>query len=172
VDQVRQNFGRELAREWQIDADVVVPVPDSAIPAAIGYSQASGIPFEMALIKNRYIHRTFIRPNAQLREHDLKMKLNPMPHLLKGKRVILVDDSIVRGTTSRKIASMIYEAGAREVHLLISSPPICYPDFYGIDLPSQEELIGYRFTTEEIRAELGVDSLCYLSFDGMIRATG
>src|SRR6185369_13509109 len=140
VDQVRQNFGRELAKEWQIDADIVVPVPDSAIPAAIGYSQASGIPFEMGLIKNRYIHRTFIRPTEQLREQDLKMKLNPMPSILKGQRVVLIDDSIVRGATTRKIAKMLYEAGAKQVHILISSPPVRYPDFYGINLPTQEDL--------------------------------
>lgn len=172
VDWVRQNMGRELAREWPIKADVVVPVPDSAIPAAIGYSQASGVPFEMALIKNRYIHRTFIRPTEQLREQDLKMKLNPMPHLLKGKRVVLIDDSIVHGTTTRKIARMIYDAGAKEVHILVSSPPVRYPDFYGINLPTQEELIAYNMSTEQIREHLGVDSLGYLSFDGMIRATG
>ncbi len=172
VDLVRQNLGRELAKEWPVDADMVVPVPDSAIPAAIGYAQASGVPFEMALIKNRYIHRTFIRPTEQLREQDLKMKLNPMPHLLKGKKVVLIDDSIVRGTTTRKIAKMIYEAGAKEVHILISCPPVQYPDFYGINLPTQEELIAYHMSPEEIRDHLGVDSLGYLSFDGMIRATG
>lgn len=172
VNTVRQHMGRELAAEWPIDADMVVPVPDSAIPAALGYSQASGIPFEMALIKNRYIHRTFIRPTEKLREQDLKMKLNPMPQILTGKRVILIDDSIVRGTTTRKIAKMIYEAGAKEVHILISSPPVMYPDFYGINLPAQSELIGYRMTPNQIRDHLGVDSLGYLSYDGMIRATG
>jgi amidophosphoribosyltransferase len=172
VNTVRQNMGKELAGEWKIDADIVVPVPDSAIPAALGYSQASGIPFEMALIKNRYIHRTFIRPTEQLREQDLKMKLNPMPQILAGKRVILIDDSIVRGTTTRKIAKMIYEAGASEVHILSSSPPVRYPDFYGINLPTQEDLIAYRMTVEQIREHLGVDSLGYLSYDGMIRATG
>jgi amidophosphoribosyltransferase len=172
VNTVRQNMGKELASEWKIDADIVVPVPDSAIPAALGYSQASGIPFEMALIKNRYIHRTFIRPTEQLREQDLKMKLNPMPQILTGKRVILIDDSIVRGTTTRKIARMIYEAGAAEVHILISSPPVRYPDFYGINLPTQEDLIAYYMTTGQIRDHLGVDSLGYLSYDGMIRATG
>lgn len=172
VDQVRQNLGTELAKEWKIDADIVVPVPDSAIPAAIGYSNASGIPFEMALIKNRYIHRTFIRPTEKLREQDLKMKLNPMPHILKGKRVVLIDDSIVRGSTTRKIAQMLYEAGAKEVHILISSPPVLYPDFYGINLPSQEELIAFHMSPTEIQAHLGVHSLGYLSYDGMVRATG
>jgi amidophosphoribosyltransferase len=172
VNQVRQNMGAELAKEYPLDADIVVPVPDSAIPAAIGYSRASGIPFEMGLIKNRYIHRTFIRPTQQLREQDLKMKLNPMPQILSGKRVVLIDDSIVRGTTTRKIARMIYEAGAREVHILISSPPVRYPDFYGIDLPIQSDLIASRMTPEEIQRHLNVDSLGYLSYDGMIRATG
>ena len=172
VNEVRQNFGRELAREYPLPADVVVPVPDSAIPAAIGYSQASAVPFEMGLIKNRYIHRTFIRPTDALREQDLRMKLNPMPGSLKGKRVVLIDDSIVRGNTTRKIAKMLYEAGALEVHILISSPPVRYPDFYGINLPTQEELIAYSMTPDQIRDHLGVDSLGYLSYEGMIRATG
>jgi amidophosphoribosyltransferase len=172
VNQVRENFGKTLAREYPIDADIVVPVPDSAIPAALGYSRASGIPFEMGLIKNRYIHRTFIRPTAQLREQDLRMKLNPLPHVLTGKRVILIDDSIVRGTTTRKIARLLYDAGAREVHILISSPPVRYPDFYGINLPDQQDLIAAAMSTADIQAHLGVDSLGYLSYDGMIRATG
>ncbi len=172
VNQVRENMGKQLAAEWPIDADLVVPVPDSAIPAALGYSQVSGVPFEMALIKNRYIHRTFIRPTAALREQDLRMKLNPMPHVLRGKKVILIDDSIVRGTTTQKIASMLYQAGAREVHILVSSPPVKYPDFYGINLPNQDDLIAHRMTPDDIGKHLGVDSLGYLSYDGMIRATG
>lgn len=172
VNKVRENMGRELAKEWKIDADIVVPVPDSAVPMALGYSHASGIRFEMALIKNRYIHRTFIRPTAKLREQDLKMKLNPMPHILRGKRVILIDDSIVRGTTTRKIAGMLYEVGAKEVHILISSPPVKYPDFYGINLPDQNDLIAHNMTSVQIAKHLGVDSLGYLSYDGMIRATG
>lgn len=172
VNKVRENMGRELAQQCKIDADIVVPVPDSAIPAAIGYSNVSGIPLEMALIKNRYIHRTFIRPSAQLREQDLKMKLNPIPDVLKGKRVILVDDSIVRGTTTRKIASMIYEAGAKEVHILISSPPVLYPDFYGINLPNQDDLIAHQMSPKMIGEHLGVDSINYLEYDRMIRATG
>ncbi|HUS26319.1 MAG TPA: amidophosphoribosyltransferase [Nevskiaceae bacterium] len=172
VDQVRQNFGQVLAEEYKLDADIVVPVPDSSIPAAIGYARASDIPFEMALIKNRYIHRTFIRPSAKLREQDLRMKLNPMPHLLKGKRVVLIDDSIVRGTTTRKIVRMLQEAGAREVHVLISSPPVRYPDFYGINISDQHELIAAQMSVEEIRQHIGADTLGYLSFNGMIRATG
>jgi amidophosphoribosyltransferase len=165
-------MGKAMAAEYKIDADIVVPVPDSGIPAALGYSHASGIPFEMALMKNRYIHRTFIRPSAQLREQDLRMKLNPIPGVLKGKRVVLIDDSIVRGTTTRKIAHMLYDAGAKEVHILISSPPVRYPDFYGINLPNQDDLIAHHMTPDMIKEHLGVDSLGYLSLDGMVKATG
>ena len=172
VDIVRQEFGRKMAKEYPIDADVIVPVPDSAIPAAIGYAQQSGIPFEMALIKNRYIHRTFIRPTAQLRERDLKMKLNPVIDLMKDKRVVLVDDSIVRGTTMRHLVSMVFEAGAKEVHLLISSPPVRYPDFYGINTPKQTELLAAHMTIPQMREYIGASSLNFLSFKGMIAATG
>jgi amidophosphoribosyltransferase len=161
-----------MAKEFPIKADVIVPVPDSAIPAGLGYSQASGIPFEMALIKNRYIHRTFIRPTAQLRERDLKMKLNPVIELMKDKRVVLVDDSIVRGTTMRHLVSMVFEAGAKEVHLLISSPPVRYPDFYGINTPQQAELLAAYMTHDEMVDYVGATSLHFLSFDGMIKATG
>ncbi|MBI2588773.1 amidophosphoribosyltransferase [Candidatus Saccharibacteria bacterium] len=171
VNQVRQNFGRIMAKESPVKGDVVVPVPDSAIPAAIGYSQASGIPLEAALIKNRYIHRTFIRPTTEMREHDVTMKLNPVPESLKGRRVILVDDSIVRGTTMRQVVKMIRQAGAKEVHLMISSPPVRYPDFYGIDTPTQQELIATKMTVEEINKYMGSDSLHYLSYDGMIEST-
>lgn len=172
VNQVRQNLGKELALQYPIDADIVVPVPDSAIPAAIGYAQVSGIPFEMGLVKNPYIHRTFIQPNQNMRERDVKMKINPLPHVLKNKRVILIDDSIVRGTTTHKIAELLYGAGARAVHLLVSSPPVKYPDYYGIDLPTSTDLIAADLTVSEIRQRIGVDSLGYLSYDGMIRATG
>lgn len=172
VDMVRQDFGRAMAREFPIEADVIVPVPDSGIPAALGYSQASGVPFEMALIKNRYIHRTFIRPTTQLRERDLKMKLNPVIELMKDKRVVLVDDSIVRGTTMRHLVSMVFEAGAKEVHLLISSPPVRYPDFYGINTPKQSELLAAYMTHDEMVDYVGATSLYFLSFDGMIKATG
>lgn len=171
VNEVRHNLGKELAKEWKLEADIVVPVPDSSIPAALGFSQASGIPFEMAIIKNRYIHRTFIRPNNILRDQDFKMKLNPMPHVLKGKRVVLVDDSIVRGNTMRKIVKMLYRAGAKEVHVIVSSPPVLYPDFYGINISSQKELIAAHMTHSEIREHIGSDSLTYLSYAGMIRAT-
>ena len=172
IDLVRQDFGREMYKEFPIEADVIVPVPDSGTPAALGYSQASKIPFEMALIKNRYIHRTFIRPTAQLRERDLKMKLNPVIELLKDQRVVLVDDSIVRGTTMRHLVSMIFEIGAKEVHLLITSPPVRYPDFYGINTPKQSELLAAYMTEEEMRDHVGATSLHFLSFDGMIGATG
>jgi amidophosphoribosyltransferase len=172
VDVVRQDFGRAMAKEFPIEADVIVPVPESGVPAALGYSQATGIPFEMALIKNRYIHRTFIRPTAQLRERDLKMKLNPIIELLKDKRVILVDDSIVRGTTMRHLVSMVFEAGAREVHLIITCPPVRHPDFYGINTPKQTELLAAYMTVPEMRDHVGATSLHFLSFDGMISATG
>lgn len=172
VDLVRQEFGRQMAREFPVEADVIVPVPDSAVPAAIGYSQASGIPFEMALIKNRYIHRTFIRPTAQLRERDLKMKLNPVVELIKDKKVVLVDDSIVRGTTMKHLVAMLKETGASEVHLLITSPPVRHPDFYGINTPKQTELLAANMSVPEMRDYVGATSLHFLSFDGMIKATG
>ena len=172
VDEVRKRFGKEMAKEFAIDADVVIPIPDSGIPAALGYARATGIPFDIGLIKNRYIHRTFIRPTAQLRRRDLRMKLNPVIETVRGKRVILVDDSIVRGSTVRQMVAMLYEAQAKEVHLLITSPPVLYPDFYGINTPSQSELIATQMTNEQLREHVGATSLNYLSFDGMIRATG
>ncbi len=172
VEVVRKNFGRVMAKEFPIEADVVIPVPDSGIPAAIGYSQATGIPFEMGLIKNRYIHRTFIRPTTALRERDVKMKLNPVIETIKDKRVVLIDDSIVRGTTMGHLVSMMFDAGAREVHLLISSPPVRYPDFYGINTPKQTDLLAAYMTVSEMRDHVGATSLHFLSFDGMIQATG
>lgn len=172
VDQVRQNLGVELAKEYKIKADIVVPVPDSAIPAAIGFSRQSGIPFEMGLIKNRYIHRTFISPEEHTRHRIVQLKLNPIKHVLKGKKVIVVDDSIVRGTTSKQIIKMIRDAGAEEVHLVISSPPVRFPDFYGINTPDQKELIAAVKKIPEIAKELGVDSIHYLSYEGLIRAVG
>jgi amidophosphoribosyltransferase len=172
IDGVRKNFGRQMAKEFPIDVDVVIPVPESGIPAALGYSQASGVPFEMGLIKNRYIHRTFIRPTPELRERDLKMKLNPVTEIIKGQRVVLVDDSIVRGTTMRHLVAMVFEAGAKEVHLLITSPPVRYPDFYGINTPKQSELLAAYMTEDEMRDYVGATSLCFLSQDGMLEATG
>lgn len=171
VDAIRKNFGVQMAKEFPIEADVIVPVPDSGIPAALGFSQASGVPFEMGLIKNRYIHRTFIRPTTALRERDLKMKLNPVIETFKDKRVVLVDDSIVRGTTMRHLVAMVFEAGAKEVHLLITCPPVRYPDFYGINTPQQSELLAAYMTEDEMRDYVGATSLCFLSYDGMLSAT-
>ena len=173
VNEVRKNFGRQLAKEYkQIKADVVIPIPDSGIPAAIGFSEVSGIPFDMGLIKNRYIHRTFIRPAQTLRKNDVRLKLNPLPSVLKGKRVILIDDSIVRGTTSEEIVSLLRQAGAKEVHFMVSSPPVRYPDFYGINTPDQNELIAATKTVPEIQMAIGADSLSYLSLKGLITAIG
>ncbi|HEY1085811.1 MAG TPA: amidophosphoribosyltransferase [Candidatus Saccharimonadales bacterium] len=172
VSSVREKYGIQLAKEYQFDADIVVPVPDSSIPAALGYAKASGIPFEMALIKNRYINRTFISPTQELRERDVMLKLNPIIDLLKDKKIVLIDDSIVRGTTMKKVVKMLRGVGVKEINLLISSPPVKYPDFYGIDTPSQDDLIASRMSTKEIRQWLGVDWLGYLSYDGMIEATG
>jgi len=171
VYEVRRNCGAQLAREYHPDADIVVPVPETAIPVAAGYANESGIPLELALIKNRYIHRTFIEPDPRTRDLGVKMKLVPLPEVLKGKRVILIDDSIVRGTTSRRIVKTLFEAGAREVHFLVSSPPILFPDFYGIDTPAQSELIAAEKSVEEIGKFLGATSLYYLSLGGLIGAT-
>lgn len=172
VDQVRQNLGKELAKEVNIKADVVIPVPDSAIPQALGFSRQSKIPFEIGLIKNRYIHRTFISPEEHTRHRIVQLKLNPMPHIIKGKKVIIIDDSIVRGTTSKQIIKMIKDAGAKEVHLLVSSPPYKFPDFYGINTPDQKELIAAVKNLDEIAKFLGVDSLHYLSYKGLMKAVG
>lgn len=172
VNEVRRNLGKRLAKEYPLKADVVIPVPDSAIPAALGYSEASGVPFDTGFIKNRYIHRTFIRPAQKLREADVQLKLNPLPQVLAGKDVIIIDDSIVRGTTSKKIVEMVRKAGAKKVYLLISSPPYTYPDFYGIDTPKQEDLIAARMKLSEIEKFIGADAVKYLSFEGLIEATG
>lgn len=172
VNQVRENMGAKLAAEYPIEADVVIAVPDSAIPAALGYARASGITYENGFIKNRYIHRTFIRPTNALRELDLKMKLNPISEILANKRVIVIDDSIVRGTTMRKIVKMIFDAGASHVHVLISSPPVKYPDFYGINTPDQADLLASTMSVQQICQHIGASSLGYLSFEGMVEATG
>jgi amidophosphoribosyltransferase len=166
----RVRIGEVLARETPVAADIVIGVPDSGIPAAIGYSQASGIPFGDGLIKNRYVGRTFIQPTQAMREAGIRVKLNPLPDVLSGKRVVVIDDSIVRGTTSRKLVAAIREAGATEVHMRISSPPVTHPCFYGIDTDTQDQLIAARLTLEEIAAHLGVDSLAYLSKEGMVEA--
>lgn len=172
IYKVRENLGRELAKEFPIQADVVIPVPDSAIPAAIGYAHQSGIPFEFGLMKNRYIGRTFIMPDQRLRDRGVQMKLNPVPEVLKGKRIIVIDDSIVRGTTSKKLVKMLRDAGAKEVHLLSSCPPVKYPDFYGINTPFQKDLIGANMSVSEIEKFISADSLHYLSYKGLIKATG
>ncbi|HEX5797847.1 MAG TPA: amidophosphoribosyltransferase [Candidatus Saccharimonadales bacterium] len=172
VNTVRENFGRQLAKENKIDADVIIPVPDSSVPACIGFSKESGIPIEIGLVKNRYINRTFIRPTAELRKRDLKMKLNPVIDSLKGKKVALVDDSIVRGTTMQQVVSMLRHSGATEVHLMVTSPPVKFPDFYGINTPKQGDLIAAKMSVKEITKHVGADSLHFLSYDGMIAATG
>lgn len=172
VYEMRHQCGVQLAKEYKVDADVVIPVPETAIPAALGYAQATGIPMEMGLIKNRYIHRTFITPEQHVREQGVKAKLTPLVPIIRGKRVVVMDDSIVRGTTSRQIVAMLFEAGAKEIHFLVSSPPVKFPDFYGIDTPKQGDLIAATKSVEEIEKYLGATSLRYLSYDGMIKATG
>jgi amidophosphoribosyltransferase len=172
VYSVRKNLGIQLAKEFPIDADVVIPVPDSAIPAAIGYATAANIPFEFGLIKNRYIGRTFIIPDQHLRDRGVQMKLHPLPEVIKNRRVIVIDDSIVRGTTAKKIVKLIRDAGAREVHLMSSCPPVRFPDFYGIDTPSQNALIAANMPISEIQKFIGADSLSFLSYKGLIKATG
>jgi len=172
VYEVRKNFGKQLARERKIEADVVIPVPETAVPVAVGYAQESGIPFELGLTKNRYIGRTFIQPEQHMREQGVKMKLSPITEAIQGKRVVVVDDSIVRGTTSRQIVKMLYETGAKEVHFVVSSPPVRFPDFYGIDTPRQDQLIAALKSEEEICAYLGSTSLQYLTLAGMVNAIG
>ena len=172
INEVRREMGRQLAREQKIEADVVVPVPNSAIPAALGYAEESGIKFDHGLLKNSYIHRTFINPSHLLRQRDVQLKLIPMREILKGKRVVVVDDSIVRGTTSKKLVSMIRKAGAKEVHLLSASPMVKYPDFYGIATPTQEELIASHMNVKQICEFVGADTVQYLSYEGLIKATG
>jgi amidophosphoribosyltransferase len=196
VEQSREELGRLLAREHPVPADIVVPVPDSGVPAAIGYSLESGIPFRMGLIRNHYVGRTFIEPQQAIRDFGVKLKLNPVRGMLEGKRVVLVDDSIVRGTTSRKIVNLVREAGATEVHVRISCPPSISPCYYGVDTPTREELIAAdesrgrpRLTQEEfdsfngaldprqrsieeVRRFLGADSLGYVSLESLRRAVG
>jgi amidophosphoribosyltransferase len=172
VDQSRDLMGRQLAREAPADADIVVPVPDSGNTAALGFSTESGIPFRLGLIRNHYIGRTFIEPSQSVRDFGVKLKLNPVRSLLDGKRVALIDDSIVRGTTSKKIVRLIRNAGAKEVHMRISCPPTISPCFYGVDTPSKKHLIAANKTIEEIRAYIGADSLAYLSLEGMKKACG
>lgn len=172
VHTARKNLGKQLAYENLIEADVVTGVPDSGNSAAIGYAEASGIPYEMGLLKNRYVGRTFIQPSQSLREQGVKMKLSPVRGVVEGKRVVMVDDSIVRGTTSKRIVQMLKDAGAKEVHVMISSPPIKNPCFYGIDTSDKDELIAAKLSVEEIRELIGADSLTFLSVEGTVEAIG
>ncbi len=167
VYSIRKEFGRQLARETSVPADVVIPVPDSGVPAALGYAEDAEIPFDTGLIRNHYIGRTFIEPRQTIRHFGVKIKLNPVRDALKGKRVVVVDDSIVRGTTSKKIIKMIRNAGAAEIHMRISSPPTSYPCFYGIDTPTRQELIASTHNIEEIRKYITADTLGYISLDGI-----
>ena len=172
VYEVRKELGKQLAIESPVDADVVVPIPDSGVPAALGYAQQTGIPFELGIIRNHYVGRTFIEPTQTIRSLGVKLKHNANRAVVAGKRVVLLDDSIVRGTTSVKIVRMMYEAGAREVHMRISSPPIKYPDFYGIDTPEEKSLLAATHTLEEMRQFIGVTSLSFISIEGVYRSTG
>ena len=172
VHTARKNMGKRLAKEAPVEADMVVGVPNSSLSAASGYAEASGIPYEMGLVKNQYVARTFIQPTQELREQGVRMKLSAVRGVVSGKRVIMVDDSIVRGTTSRRIVQLLKEAGALEVHVRISSPPLKYPCFYGIDIQTRKELIAANHSIEEIRQAIGADSLCFLSEDGLIDAIG
>ncbi|MEJ2471697.1 MAG: amidophosphoribosyltransferase [Desulfuromonadales bacterium] len=172
VYKVRKEFGRQLAREHHVDADVVIAVPDSGVPATIGYAEESGVPFELGMIRNHYVGRTFIEPQQSIRHFGVKLKLNPVRDAIEGKRVVVVDDSLVRGTTARKIIKMIRNAGAREVHMRISSPPTSFPCYYGIDTPTRKELISSSHSIEEISRYITADSLGYLSRSGMHAAAG
>ncbi len=168
VDRARRSFGRQLARENPADADCVIAVPDSANSPALGYSEESGIPYELGLLRNHYVGRTFIKPAQADRDFSARIKYNPVKEVIEGKRVVVVDDSLVRGTTSTSLVKFLRHAGAAEVHFRVASPPVRFPCFYGIDMPSKEELVGSSHTVDEIAAMLGVDSLGYLSLDGML----
>jgi amidophosphoribosyltransferase len=172
VQGARYEMGRILSREHPAEGDVVVPVPESGIPAAQGFAATSGIPYADGLVKNRYVGRTFIEPTQLLRDQGIRLKLNPIPESLEGRRVVLVDDSIVRGSTTRQLVAMVRDAGASEVHLRVSSPPYRWPCFYGMDTSDRSTLIAARMEVEEIREHLGADSLGYLSIDGLLQATG
>jgi len=168
----RTMMGRYLAREHPADADVVIPVPDSGVSASLGYSQESGIPFEFGLIRNHYIGRTFIEPKQSIRNFGVKVKLNPVREILRGKRIVLVDDSIVRGTTSRKIMQILRSVGVKEIHLRVTAPPIIAPCYYGIDIPTRSELIASGKSIEQVRSFLGADTLGYLSLDAVVESVG
>jgi amidophosphoribosyltransferase len=168
----RGRMGEILAREAPVDADLVIAVPDSGNPAARGYARASGIPHDDGFVKNRYVARTFIQPGQELRKHGLRLKFNPMPEIVRGQRLVVVDDSIVRGNTTRQIVQMLRDAGAKEVHLRITAPPIRNPCHYGIDMSTREEMVAHGREVDEIAAELGADSLHYLSLEGVYEAVG
>ncbi|MGO1591275.1 MAG: amidophosphoribosyltransferase [Ancrocorticia sp.] len=172
VNSARTEMGRVLAREHPVEADLVMPTPESGTPAAIGYAQASGIPYGQGLVKNAYVGRTFIQPTQLARQRGIRLKLNPMREVIEGKRLVVVDDSIVRGNTQRALVAMLRQAGAKEVHVRISSPPVRWPCFFGIDFPTRQELIANGLTMEGIRESIGADSLGYISLDGMVEATG
>src|SRR5207247_3071099 len=172
VYDVRKSMGAELAREAPAAADVIVPVPDSGVPAAIGYSQASGTPYELRILRNHYVGRTFIEPTQHIRQLGVRLKHSANRAVVAGKRIVLVDDSIVRGTTSTKIVQMMRDAGAKEVHFRISSPPITHPDYYGIDTPERDKLLAATHNIEEMRALIGADSLAFLSVEGIYRSMG
>jgi amidophosphoribosyltransferase len=172
VHQSRERLGAELAAESGIDADVVIPVPDSSIPAAIGYARASGVPYNDGLIKNRYIGRTFIEPTQEIRERGVALKYNALDENLAGRRVVVIDDSLVRGTTAGPLVKLIRDAGATEVHVRITCPPIEHPCHFGVDMGHDGDLIAARLTVAEIGARIGADSLAFLSLEGMMRAVG
>ena len=172
VHEARREMGRLLAAEHPVDADIVIAVPTTGHSAAQGYAEVSGIPYGDGLYKNDYVGRTFIQPSQSLRDRGVKLKLNPLPDSIRGKRLVVVDDSIVRGTTTKQVVSMLREAGATEVHMRITCPPMQWPCFYGIDMPTRQELIAADLTVEQIRAYVGADSLGYLSLEGMVEAAG
>ncbi|MDQ4005237.1 MAG: amidophosphoribosyltransferase, partial [Actinomycetota bacterium] len=172
VHEARREMGRSLALQAPAPADLVMPVPDTGHSAAAGFAEASGIPFGEGLIKNRYVHRTFIQPTPALRQRGVRMKLNPLPDAIRGKRLAVVDDSIVRGTTTKQIVQMLRDAGAAEVHMRITSPPIKWPCYYGIDMSTREELVAANMSVDEIRSFIGADSLAYLELPALVKATG
>jgi amidophosphoribosyltransferase len=172
VYEVRKRIGEELARECPVDADMVIPVPDSGVPAALGYANAARLPFELGIIRNHYVGRTFIEPSDRIRHLGVRLKHNPNRAQLQGKRVVLVDDSIVRGTTSKKIVQMVRDAGATEVHFRIASPPTTHSCFYGVDTPNRQDLLAHRMSVEEMRQFINADSLAFISMPALYRAMG
>jgi amidophosphoribosyltransferase len=172
VNESRHKMGKRLAIEQPVDADLVVPVPDSGVAAAIGFARQSGINYRQAIIRNHYVGRTFIEPSQSIRSFGVRLKLNPIRNLIEGQRIVLIDDSIVRGTTSKKIVQMVREVGAAEVHMRISSPPTTHSCYYGVDTPHRQDLIASRMSVDEIREYIGVDSLGYLSYEGMLESIG